>query len=334
MQFKNLLRRFPNLLALVFLAAACGVLPTALYAVEPEAAPAIPIIAERQFSSPEEAIKALRTATEANDQTALQEIFGPEFQDLKTGDKVQDANNAQRFAAAMNQSCHQIKERDEKITLEVGTNDWPMPIPLVKADDQWHFDTSAGKEEIFNRHIGKDELCAIGVCRAYVTAQRQYASANPAPGRTMNYAQKFKSSPGKKDGLYWPAAEHETPSPFGPLVAEARAEGYIMHRGSGQHPFHGYYFKILTRQGEAAAGGAMDYLSPGNLTGGFALVAYPEHWDQSGIMTFIVNKDGKVFQQNLGEKTSRIARVMKEYNPDGGWTLVQDEGVMNAVSEK
>ena len=209
-----------------------------------------------------------------------------------------------------------------------------MPIPLVKADGQWHFDTAAGKEEIINRHIGKDELHAIGVCRAYVAAQRQYASANPDAGGGAKYAQKFKSTPGKKDGLYWPAAENEPASPFGPLVAEAHAEGYGKNQGTGPHPFHGYYFRILTRQGKAAPGGKMNYLSHGNLTGGFALVAYPEHWDQSGIMTFIVNQDGKVFQRNLGEKTSRIAGAMKEYNPDSEWTLVPDQGVLSAVSEK
>jgi hypothetical protein len=211
-----------------------------------------------------------------------------------------------------------------------------MPIPLVKTNGQWYFDTAAGKEEIINRHIGKDELHAIGVCRAYVTAQRQYASANPDAGGGAKYAQKFKSTPGMKDGLYWPSAENEPASPFGPLVAEAHAEGYVKHKGTGTgpHPFHGYYFRILTRQGQAAPGGKMNYLSHGNLTGGFALVAYPEHWDQSGIMTFIVNQDGKVFQQNFGEKTSRMVGAMKEYNPDSEWTLVPDQGVLSAVSEK
>ena len=316
------------------LAAAAAVLPAKLQAAEPDATPANPAITEQLFASPDDAVKALQTAAEAKDQAALQTIFGPEFSELLTGDKVQDANNAQRFAAAMAQGCNQVKEGDDKITLEVGTNNWPYPIPLVKADGQWHFDTAAGKEEIINRHIGKDELCAIGVCRTYVIAQRQYASANPATGGVVNYAQKFKSTPGKKDGLYWPATEGEAASPFGPLVAEAHAEGYVTHKSAGPHPFHGYYFKILTRQGAAAPGGKTDYLSHGNLTGGFALVAYPEHWDQSGIMTFIVGQDGKVFQQNLGKKTLRIAGAMKEYNPDGEWTLVPDEGVLNAASEK
>jgi hypothetical protein len=209
-----------------------------------------------------------------------------------------------------------------------------MVVPLVKADGQWHFDTAAGMNEIINRHIGKDELNAVGVCRAYVTAQRQYASANPDAGAGVKYARKFKSTPGKKDGLYWAAGANELASPFGPMVAEAHTEGYVRQTGKGPHPFHGYYFRILTRQGQAAPGGKTDYLLHGNLAKGFALVAYPENWDQSGIMTFIVNQDGKVFQRNLGEKTSRIAGGMKEYNPDGKWTLVQDEGVPSAVSEK
>jgi hypothetical protein len=227
-----------------------------------------------------------------------------------------------------------VNEGDDKVTLEIGTNDWPMPIPLVKADGQWHFDTAAGKEEIINRHIGKDELYAIGVCRAYVTAQRQFASLNTDANGGVKYALKFKSTPGKKDGLYWPSAENEPASPFGPLVAEAHAEGYVAHKGTGPHPFHGYYFRILTRQGGAAPSGRMDYMSHGDLTKGFALVAYPEHWDQSGIMTLIVNQDGKVYQRNFDEKTSRIAGSLKEFNPDSKWTLVSDEGVASAVSEK
>ena len=148
------------------------------------------------------------------------------------------------------------------------------------------------------------------------------------------YAQQFKSTPGKKDGLYWPAAENEPASPFGPLVAAAHAEGYGGNKDVGPHPFYGYYFKILTRQGTAAPGGGMNYLSHGNLTGGFALVAYPEHWDQSGIMTFIVGQDGKIFQRNFGEETSRLAGAMQEYNPDSGWRPVKDEGVVSTVSEK
>jgi hypothetical protein len=334
MKFSNQSTRFAGVLTIALLAGIGGILPVKLHAAEQKEAQQKPVAGQRLFASPDEAIKALQAATEAKNKAALQEIFGAEVRELLTGDEVQDANNAQRFAAAMAQGCHPVKEGEDKITLEVGTNNWPMPIPLVKADGQWRFDTAAGKEEIINRHIGKDELHALGVCRAYVDAQKKYAGANPAAGGGVTYAQKFKSAPGKKDGLYWPSAENEPASPFGPLVAEAHAEGYGQNKGSGPHPFHGYYFRILTRQGGAAPGGKKDYLSHGNLTAGFALVAYPEHWDQSGIMTFIIANDGKVFQRNLGEKTSRIAGAMKEYNPDGEWTLVQDQGVLSAVSEK
>jgi len=325
MKFSNQFRHFASLLTAVLLAGAGSIL--SLHATETNETSPNPT--QQLFASPAEAVKALQVATQAKDTAALNEIFGPEVQELLTGDKVQDANNAQRFATAMAQSCNLVQEGDDKITLEVGTNDWPMPIPLVKTNGQWFFDTAAGKEEVINRHIGKDELHAIGVCRAYVAAQRQYASMNGGV-----YALKFKSSPGKKDGLYWPVTENEPASPFGPVVAEAHVEGYHHHAGARPQPFHGYYFRILTRQGDAAPGGEMNYVSQGNLTGGFALVAYPENWNQSGIMTFIVNQDGKVYQQNLGEKTSRIAGKMKEYNPDSEWSLVQDDGVLGAVLEK
>jgi hypothetical protein len=334
MMLSNLSTRFLRLVTICLVAGTSGFLPMKVQAAGQKEDQQKPAVAQRKFASPDEAVKALQAATEARDKTALMEIFGPEVHDLLTGDQVQDANNARQFATIMAQGCAQVKDGEDKITLEVGTNNWPLPIPLVKTDGQWHFDTAAGKEEIINRHIGKDELHAIGVCRAYVEAQKKYASANPGTDGRPDYARKFKSAPGKKDGLYWPSADNEPPSPFGPLVAEAHAEGYVNHQGSGPHPFHGYYFKILTRQGPAAPGGKMDYLSHGNLTGGFALVAYPEHWDQSGIMTFIVAQDGKVFQQNLGEKTARLAGAMKEYNPDSAWTPVQDEGVPGAVSEK
>jgi len=332
MTLSKQLTRLSTCLTTAFLASCWGVLPSALHAAEQKDAPQTPVVAQRSFASPEAAVKALQAAAEAKDKATLTSIFGPEFQELLTGDEVQDSNNARRFAAALAQGCKPVSEGADKITLEVGTNNWPMPIPLVKANDQWRFDTAAGKEEIISRHIGKDELHAIGVCRAYVAAQRQYASANPGGGGT-NYARKFKSTPGQKDGLYWVSTGNDPASPFGPLVAEAHAEGYGQHPSAGPHPFHGYFFRILTRQGKDAPGGKMNYLTDGNLTGGFALVAYPVTWDHSGIMTFIVNQDGKVFQRNLGEKTFRIASAMKEYNPDSRWTLVEDEGVQRAVSE-
>jgi len=334
MKFSSRFVFFISFLAIALLAGGWGILPVNAYAVESNEAQQKPAAEQRLFTSSDDAIKALQAATEGKDKAALDEIFGPEVKDLLTGDKVQDANNAQRFAAVMAQGCVPVKEGEDKIILEVGKNHWPMPIPLMKANGQWHFDTVAGKEEIINRHIGKDELHAIGVCRAYVTAQRQYAGANSNTGKEVKYAQKFKSAPGKKDGLYWPAAENEPASPFGPLVAAAHAEGYGGKKGTEPKPFHGYIFKILTCQGSAAPGGKMNYKSHGSLTRGFALVAYPAYWDRSGIMTFIVNQDGKVFQRNLGKKTSQIAGAMKEYNPDSEWTPVKDEGVVSPASEK
>ena len=334
MKFPNQLTRLAGFSTIAVLAGAWASLSADLRAADQKEAQQKPMVAQRSFASPDEAARALQAAAEAKDKAAMREIFGPEFPETLTGDEVQDANNAKRFAAALAQNCKPVKEGEDKITLEVGTNNWPMAIPLVKTDGQWHFDTAAGKEEIINRHIGKDELHAIGVCRAYVAAQRQYASTKPEASGGAKYAQKFKSAPGQQDGLYWPVAGTAPGSPFGPLVAEAHAEGYGNHKGTGPKPFHGYYFRILTQQGKDAPGGKMNYMSHGNLTGGFALVAYPEHWDQSGIMTFIINQDGKVFQRNLGEKTSRIALAMKEYNPDSAWTQVQDEGVSSAASEK
>ena len=286
-----------------------------------------PAPGQQTFTSPDDAVIALRTAVESDNEPALDKLFGPEIQSLRTGDKVQDARNARRFAMAMAVNCQLDKENPNRIFIEVGTNDWPMPVPLVQANGQWFFDTPAGKEEAIDRHIGKDELAAIGVCRAYVAAQRKFAAMNGGV-----YAEKFKSSDDKRDGLYWPSAENEPTSAFGRLVAEADAEGY--NGGTGPQPFHGYFFKILTRQGPAAPGGKMNYMSSGSLKNGFALVAWPQHWDQSGIMSFVVNQDGNVYQTNFGEKTTRIASKIKEYNPDNQWQLVQDEGIPNIILEK
>ena len=330
MIFSTPLKPLPRFLTIALMAGACGVLPPNLRAADQIAAQPKSAVEQKLFASPEDAIKALQAATEAKDRVALRAIFGPQLDEFLTGDEVLDGNNAKRFAAAMAQSCKPVSEGDNTVIIEIGTNNWPMAVPLVKADGQWHFDSAAGKEEVINRHIGKDELHAIGVCRAYVAAQRQYAAMKTGGG--VEYARKFKSTPGTKDGLYWPPTANQAASPFGPLVAEAHAEGYAAHSGAGPHPFQGYYFRILTRQGKAAPGGKMNYLTHGKLMNGFALVAYPEHWDQSGIMTFVVNQEGKVFQRNLGEKTARTATAMKEYDPNSEWTLVQDMGRVTEVS--
>ncbi len=334
MKIFDSLPRFGGLLALALFGAGAGMPSAKLHAAEPDIATANSAISEELFASPHAALQILQAATQSKNQAALNKIFGPMFMELSTGDPVQDAINAQRFATRMAQGCSLTNEGSGTIILLIGTNNWPFPIPLVRAGGQWYFDTAAGKEEILNRHIGKDEYSAIGVCRAYVTAQQQYAQLNLAAGGVAHYAQKFKSSPGKKDGLYWPVQENEAPSPFGPLVAEAHAEGYGLHRHAIPHAFHGYYFKILTRQGEAAPGGKKNYLSHGSLIGGFALLAYPADWGQSGIMTFIVNQDGKVYQRDFGGQTARIAPTLVEYNPDNSWTLVSDEGILSAASEK
>ena len=278
------------------------------------------------FATPEEAIKALVDAARSADHAAFADIFGPEGKTLVTGDPVQDAAAFQRFCKEVAKMCAPVPQGDSKVILNIGDQNWPFPIPLVKKDDRWFFDTAAGKEEIIDRHIGADELNTIGVCRTYVEAQRQYAGKDRDGSEVLKYAQKFKSTPGRKDGLYWESAEKEEQSPFGPLVAEARAEGYPEHKaGEGPHPFHGYIFKILTRQGTAAPGGRYNYIINGNMIAGFAMIAWPASWGQSGIMTFIVNQQGKVWQRNLGPKTAEAAAAITEYNPDSKWTPVSEQ---------
>jgi len=319
MKFSKHLTRLGRLVTISLLAGFWFHLPMHLQAATPPGG-------EETFATPNDAITALRTAIETNDQAALTRIFGPQVHELMTGDKVQDANNEKMFAAKMEESCQPVNNGANQITLMVGADQWPMPIPLIKTDDRWYFDTASGKEEIINRHVGRDEIEAIKVCRVYVKAQCRYARENPEGGSETTYAQHLKSKPGQKDGLYWPVSSNERKSPFGSLVAQAESEGYVVHaRGTGRHPFYGYYFRILTQQGDAAPGGAVDYMSNGSLSKGFALVAYPETWDQSGVMTFIVNQDGKVYQKNLGEDTPRIVGSMKEYDPDSSWTLVPEE---------
>ena len=286
--------------------------------------------AQQMFASPEEAVKALQAAVTSDDRSALNQLFGPLYKSMQTGDKVQDANNTRRFASAMDKGYNLTQQSDNEVVVNVGTNNWPMPVPLVKTNGQWFFDTAAGEDEIINRHIGKDELTAIGLCRDYVNAQREFARMNDGM-----YAQKFNSTPGKKDGLYWPTKAGEPPSPFDAQVAQAHMEGYGGRHSTGLHAYHGYYFRVLTGQGAAAPGGDKDYLTKDNkLKDGFALVAYPEKWGQSGVMTFTVNQDGKVYQQDLGEKTDRIAARMKEYNPDQNWALVSDEGIPYTASSQ
>jgi hypothetical protein len=320
---------FPRFQLLAGLLGAVLVNPACTVATSPppDAAPATPAPVasgpQRQFATPDDAVKALLAATQAHDKPALREIFGPESQDLVSGDKVEDANEHAAFAKALSQMCRLSHEGDDKIVLNVGAQDWPFPIPLVKKDGQWFFDTAAGKEEIINRRVGENELTAIGVCRTYVTAQREYASKGRDASGVLKYAQKLKSTPGQKDGLFWEVSAGEEPSPFGPLVASARAEGYGPRpEGEAPRPFNGYLFKILTAQGPHAPGGQYNYVINGNMIAGFALVAHPDRWGDSGVMTFIVNQQGKVYQRNLGPDTAAKVAAMTEFDPDDGWTVV------------
>ncbi|MGD1029914.1 MAG: DUF2950 domain-containing protein [Opitutaceae bacterium] len=300
------------------LALAAGVAAIAMRANAADAAGS-----PRRFGSPEEAVKALAAAAKSGDRPAVDAIFGPGVKDLLSGDARQDSIEFATFCKSIGQLCQLVRKSDDRCVINIGALDWPMAVPLVKKDGQWFFDTAAGKEEVLNRRIGKDELMAIGVCRTYVQAQREYASEDRGGGGIFDYAQKLSSTPGKKDGLYWPASPNEEQSPFGPLVAQARAEGYGGKTAEGKpQPYYGYRFKILTAQGPAAPGGAYDYVINGNMVAGFALVAYPEHWGESGVMTFIVNQWGKVYERNLGAQSAEIAEAMAEFNPDGDWTVV------------
>jgi hypothetical protein len=221
-----------------------------------------------------------------------------------------------------------VKEGDAKVILHIGNENWPFPIPIVKKNGQWFYDTEAGKEEILNRRIGENELTAILVCRTYVKAQREYTLKDWDGDGIFAYAQKLRSDRGKRNGLFWRSAPGEEVSPLGELVAKARVEGYkketAVFKEEKSSPFHGYYFKILTGQGKSAPGGKYNYIINGNMVGGFALVAFPSNWGKSGVMTFIVNQQGKVYQKNLGPDTLKIARKMKVYNPDKSWTPVTE----------
>ncbi len=281
---------------------------------------------QKRFASPDEAVKALVEAVKAGDATALMAILGPEARPLiSSGDSVADKQVRQRFVAAYEQAHKLDTVGDAKVVLSIGKDDWPLPIPVVKAGDAWRFDTGAGKEEILNRLIGRNELNTIQVCLAYVDAQREYARLGHDGAGGPEYAQKIISDKGRRNGLYWEAVEEgEVPSPLGPLVANARAEGYGGKRAAGKPaPYHGYLFRILTAQGPDAPGGAYDYVVNGRMIGGFALVAYPAQYGVSGVTTFIVNQDGVVYQKDLSEDTAQIARAMKTYNPDSTWKKVE-----------
>jgi len=277
-------------------------------------------VAPRRFESLEEATGALIAALKAGDQKALVAIFGEDSKRLlSSGDLVADKRSREQFVASYEEQ-HRLEGGGGKVVLNVGKEDFPFPIPLVPDGPWWRFDTAAGQEEIVNRRVGRNELHTIQVALAYVDAQREYYARDPDGNGLLQYARKFASTPGKRDGLYWPTNPGEPPSPLGLLVAQARSEGYS--KQEGPVAYWGYYFRILTGQGKDAPDGAYDYLAKGQMIGGFALVAYPAQYGSSGVMTFMVNHDGVVYQKNLGPNTASIARSMKLFNPDSTWKKV------------
>jgi hypothetical protein len=281
------------------------------------------VSAQQDFKTPDDAASALASAAKTGDRKAIVTVLGPDGQDIvSSGDEVADAATRQKFIAAY-EAKHQIAmEGDNKTILVIGQEDFPLTIPLVRKDGLWRFDTAAGREEILFRRVGRDELDAIQSCLAYVDAQNEYAERDRTGAGANTYAQRIISEPGKKDGLYWPTSQGEDASPLGELIAEATAQGYRL--GGGRTPFHGYYFKILTKQGPAAPGGEVDYIVRGKMIGGFALVAYPAEYRNSGVMTFIVNHTGNVFQKDLGPDTAKLAKRMTSFDPDQSWTKVTD----------
>ncbi|TLN12595.1 DUF2950 domain-containing protein, partial [bacterium] len=243
---------------------------------------------------------------------------------LSSGDPVNDEYRKERFVAKFEESRRLQREGRNKAVLVVGKNEWPFPIPLVMSKNRWRFDTRAGIQEMINRRIGANELDTIQTCLAFIDAQMEYAMNDYDGDGLIEYAAKFRSDPGKKNGLYWQTGEGEEPSPLGEIFARARAEGYFEKQSEeGRSPYHGYLYRILTAQGKHANGGAYDYMVNGNLIGGVALVAYPAQYGASGVMTFIVNHDGIVFQKDLGGKTAEIALAMKLFDPGPDWKKVE-----------
>jgi len=281
----------------------------------------------RVFASPDEASNALLAAAKSGDQNALLAIFGPDSKEvIYSGDAVQDKNTATAFAAGYGVMHRWRNMPDGTQMLMVGADNFPFPIPLKKnADGQWFFDTAAGKDEVLNRRIGRNELAIIEASGAVSDAQAEYFSQLHDGEKTKQYASKFISDPGRQNGLYWKPADGQPASPLGPLAAFATAEGYSA-KPEGHTAFHGYYFRMLKGQTDKAPGGAKDYMVNGKMTGGFAFVAYPAEYGNSGVMTFIINQDGVLLQKDLGKTTTETATAMNAFDPDPSWTIVEPAG--------
>jgi hypothetical protein len=275
---------------------------------------------QKTFSSAEDASNALVTAAESNDEKALLDILGPDAKQIvSSGDDTEDSQNRASFVQRYQEMHRLVKEPDGTTTLYTGADNWPMPIPLVNKGNSWYFDTETGKKEVLYRRVGRNELSTIRVCQQLVAAEKEYYSA-----QNDEYAQKFFSDEGQHNGLYWKAADGQPQSPIGPLVASAVAEGY-KGQDETSAPYRGYYYRILTRQGPNAPGGAKSYVVNGKMTGGFAFLAYPAEYRSSGVMTFIVGADGVVYRKDLGKSTAVLAKAMKDYNPNSSWQKDGDQ---------
>ncbi len=324
-----LLNARPALRAFAFAAVATAALTLFGFAIVAEPAKPAPV-KQTNFASPDEAMKGLVAALRTGNKNAVATILGPGSQKLlSSGDATADENARETFLAAYDEANKVDKEDSGKVFFEVGKDEWPFPIPVVMTDGRWRFDSKAGAQEILNRRIGANELNTINVCLAYVDAQREYASVDRDHDGFLEYAQKFLSSPGKRDGLYWPTTVGDEESPMGPAIVAAQAKGYRFEQAKPS-PYYGYYYRILKAQGPNAPGGAMDYVIRDHMIGGFALIAYPASYGSSGIMSFIVSYEGDVYQKDLGPKTTEIAQKITAYDPDSSWTKVDLQQVQQA----
>ncbi len=280
--------------------------------------------APARYDSPDAAVTALVDALRPVDDAKLQTVLGADAKEItKSGDAVADQRGIASFLASYDER-HEIVTEEDVATLVVGSQAWPFPIPLTRASDTWSFDTVAGREEILARRIGRNELYAIEVCRAIVDAQHEYATLDPDGDGAREFARRFLSEPGKRNGLYWPHADNEPISPLGELVASAAAEGYTRSASDvGPRPYEGYLYRILTAQGVEAPGGPMSYIVNGRMTEGFAIVAYPADYGNSGIMSFMVRHDGVLYEKDLGNRTERVCSTMPTFSPDADWTIVR-----------
>jgi hypothetical protein len=280
---------------------------------------------QKTFSSAEDASNSLVGAAQNNDEKAMLDILGPDGKHIvSSGDDAEDAENRANFVQKYQEMHRLLKEPDGTTTLYIGAENWPTPIPLVNKGNIWYFDTDAGKKEILYRRVGRNEMSAIHVCQELVAAQKEYSAQHG------EYAQKIYSDEAQRNGLYWKSGDGEPQSPVGPLVATAFVEG----NANAPTPYRGYYFHILLRQGKSGAGGAKSYIVNGKMTGGLAFVAYPAEYRSSGVMTFIVNDDGMVYQKDLGKKTDALAKSMKEYNPDATWQKAEEQPEQTAGGQK